>query len=208
MTILFVRATGCLLSKKENEKLNEFCNFFNFSHFCMLQEFFFVTCVKMGSNFSKTLREEEIEEIESETGCQSLLCCHSGISLTSQPFSHGKTDHETLQSLFELGQGKQRISWVRKKANRDRSIKFHRKRREDFQHIPEIAINPLGERIIDAFFEFVDLTYGGHRSLLSLFAARTMATASISKRESIFVNSFAFSPNFVPFRRRAPAICD
>lgn len=115
----------------------------------------------MGSNFSKTLREEEIEEIESETGCQSLLCVRSGISLTSQPFSHGKTDHETLQSLFELGQGKQRISWVRKKANRDCSIKLHRKRREDFQHIPEIAINPLGERIIDAFFEFVDLTYGG-----------------------------------------------
>ncbi|XP_065833578.1 calcineurin B homologous protein 1-like [Oscarella lobularis] len=72
----------------------------------------------MGSNFSKTLREEEIEEIESETGF-------------------------TAKQITRL---------YNRYSNLDKANKGYLGR-EDFQHIPEIAINPLGERIIDAFFD-------------------------------------------------------
>uniref|UniRef100_A0A8C7BGB3 Calcineurin like EF-hand protein 1 n=1 Tax=Neovison vison TaxID=452646 RepID=A0A8C7BGB3_NEOVI len=70
----------------------------------------------MGSRASTLLRDEELEEIKKETGCEK-----SHITNTFNWFG-SLTQGDSLGS------------------------------REDFQRIPELAINPLGDRIINAFF--------------------------------------------------------
>lgn len=76
--------------------------------------------------------------------------------------------------------------------------------REDFLRIPELAINPLGDRIVDAFFTeswiTIDLRSHGHRKLAaSAMTIRviehTMNTTTIA---STFVNLFVSSLTSVP----------
>ncbi|KAI8486918.1 Ca2+-binding actin-bundling protein (actinin), alpha chain (EF-Hand protein super) [Branchiostoma belcheri] len=72
---------------------------------------------KMGSRASLLLRQEEIEQIQRETG-----------------FSHNQ-----ITRLYS------RFTSLDKGQNGALS-------REDFQRIPELAINPLGERVVQLFF--------------------------------------------------------
>ncbi|XP_075008257.1 calcineurin B homologous protein 1 isoform X2 [Calonectris borealis] len=104
----------------------------------------------MGSRASTLLRDEEIEEIKKETGFS-----HSQITrLYSRFTSLDKGENGTLRSggnqcaclLLYLLISKMRIL---KHMTRINMCLLHR---EDFQRIPELAINPLGDRIINAFF--------------------------------------------------------
>ncbi|KAH0620613.1 hypothetical protein JD844_021265 [Phrynosoma platyrhinos] len=92
----------------------------------------------MGSRASTLLRDEEIEEIKKETGCEYRWgrrkpgVSHSQITrLYSRFTSLDKGENGTLRQSNYYVSGKSR---------------------EDFQRIPELAINPLGDRIINAFF--------------------------------------------------------
>ncbi|KAF7251992.1 Calcineurin B-likeous protein 1 [Varanus komodoensis] len=86
----------------------------------------------MGSRASTLLRDEEIDEIKKETGFS-----HSQITrLYSRFTSLDKGENGTLRGDMVVAESRER----------------ERETREDFQRIPELAINPLGDRIINAFF--------------------------------------------------------
>ncbi|XP_068961869.1 calcineurin B homologous protein 1 isoform X1 [Petaurus breviceps papuanus] len=88
----------------------------------------------MGSRASTLLRDEELEEIKKETGFS-----HSQITrLYSRFTSLDKGENGTLRKIDNhLPWWQMFTCWIS---------------REDFQRIPELAINPLGDRIINAFF--------------------------------------------------------
>lgn len=86
----------------------------------------------MGQGSSLMLQDEEIMEIAEETGCKSILWDFSNYF----PLSVSKNQIVRLYSRF---------------LNLDRQSRGYLDR-EDFLRIPELAINPLGDRIVDAFF--------------------------------------------------------
>uniref|UniRef100_A0A8C2SBN1 Calcineurin like EF-hand protein 1 n=1 Tax=Capra hircus TaxID=9925 RepID=A0A8C2SBN1_CAPHI len=97
----------------------------------------------MGSRASTLLRDEELEEIKKETGSASGFLLHElGEDNYQNSLSHPSTrevSHSQITRLYS------RFTSLDKGENGTLS-------REDFQRIPELAINPLGDRIINAFF--------------------------------------------------------
>ncbi|XP_036874742.1 calcineurin B homologous protein 1 isoform X1 [Manis javanica] len=105
----------------------------------------------MGSRASTLLRDEELEEIKKETGYLTswslfLYWELSGAhAVTEERLTQGcgdllpKVSHSQITRLYS------RFTSLDKGENGTLS-------REDFQRIPELAINPLGDRIINAFF--------------------------------------------------------
>jgi calcineurin B family protein 1 len=98
----------------------------------------------MGNRSSLLLRDEEIAQIQEETGCKyhepHLWTCSADellISFSNLEFSVTPNQIERLYSRF---------------TSLDRGD-CGTLSREDFLRIPELAINPLGDRIVNAFFE-------------------------------------------------------
>ncbi|KAI6171134.1 hypothetical protein M3Y97_01066000 [Aphelenchoides bicaudatus] len=73
----------------------------------------------MGNSNSSGLTDEELKQIEQETGCD-----------------HSSTTEKTSQGVL--------LIWTLKTKGY--------LTREDFELIPELTMNPLGDRLIDAFF--------------------------------------------------------
>ncbi|KAA0718294.1 Calcineurin B -like proteinous protein 1 [Triplophysa tibetana] len=105
----------------------------------------------MGSRASSLLREEDIEEIKKETGFS-----HSQITrLYSRFHSLDKGENGalryhicTVNTQPELCNTAPAFDLAEEPDIAEESVQH----REDFQRIPELAINPLGDRIINAFF--------------------------------------------------------
>ena len=95
----------------------------------------------MGNRSSLLLRDEEIAQIQEETGCKCFSAYFPPYVTSSfynmAYFTVTPNQIERLYSRF---------------TSLDRGD-CGTLSREDFLRIPELAINPLGERIVNAFFE-------------------------------------------------------
>ena len=87
----------------------------------------------MGNKASLMLQEEEIQVIQEETGCKYLFA------------SYGQVRERVAVSPSQIERLYSRFTSLDKGDNGTLS-------REDFLRIPELAINPLGDRIVQAFF--------------------------------------------------------
>lgn len=88
----------------------------------------------MGNKASLMLQDEEIAAIQDETGCKYILNVFKG-----------DVDTSVLVSPSQIERLYSRFTSLDKGDNGTLS-------REDFLRIPELAINPLGDRIVQAFF--------------------------------------------------------
>lgn len=91
----------------------------------------------MGNRSSLLLREEEIAQIQRETGCKVTFYFYKYKIVYHHKFAVTPNQIERLYSRFTaLDRGD-----------------CGTLSRDDFLRIPELAINPLGERIVNSFFQ-------------------------------------------------------
>ena len=96
---------------------------------------------EMGSNSSLMLQDEEIAVIQEETGCEFLASSLPEIIISALILSLvTPVTPSQIERLYS------RFTSLDKGDNGTLS-------RDDFLRIPELAINPLGERIVQAFFD-------------------------------------------------------